>query len=179
MALTADVTTMDLEKCRAVGMNDYVSKPINEKILYSKIIGLLKTETSRKNSPAETGTKSKKLNFTDLSYLSHLTRSEPLVMLKMLSLYLEHAPALIKTMKHGTSEKNWNEVQTASHQLIPYFAIVGINKKYEDMARKIQQNSSTKENTSEIQGLIQNLEEGLAKACAELQTEYDLIEKTI
>jgi CheY-like chemotaxis protein len=34
MALTADVTTVDLAKCNAVGMNDYVAKPINEKILY-------------------------------------------------------------------------------------------------------------------------------------------------
>jgi PAS domain S-box-containing protein len=42
MALTADVTTADLERCNAAGMNDYVSKPIDEKILYSKIIGLLK-----------------------------------------------------------------------------------------------------------------------------------------
>ena len=42
MALTADVTTADLEKCNQAGMNDYVSKPIDEKILYSKIIGLLK-----------------------------------------------------------------------------------------------------------------------------------------
>src|SRR5690606_9281515 len=28
IALTADVTTVDVEKCKAVGMNDYISKPI-------------------------------------------------------------------------------------------------------------------------------------------------------
>jgi CheY-like chemotaxis protein len=37
IALTADVTTVDVEKCKAVGMNDYVSKPIDEKDLYNKI----------------------------------------------------------------------------------------------------------------------------------------------
>ena len=42
IALTADVTTVDVEKCKAVGMNDYVSKPLDERILYSKIIELLK-----------------------------------------------------------------------------------------------------------------------------------------
>jgi PAS domain S-box-containing protein len=42
MALTADVTTVDLEKCQRVGMNDYVSKPIDEKILYGKMVALLK-----------------------------------------------------------------------------------------------------------------------------------------
>ncbi|MFV8373900.1 ATP-binding protein [Flavobacterium sp. LB1P71] len=37
IALTADVTSVDIKKCKAVGMNDYVSKPIDEKLLYNKI----------------------------------------------------------------------------------------------------------------------------------------------
>jgi len=43
IALTADVTTVDAEKCKAVGMNDYVSKPLDERVLYTKIIELLKS----------------------------------------------------------------------------------------------------------------------------------------
>ena len=42
IALTADVTTVDVEKCKGVGMNDYISKPIDEKLLYSKISKYLK-----------------------------------------------------------------------------------------------------------------------------------------
>jgi two-component system, chemotaxis family, CheB/CheR fusion protein len=42
IALTADVTTVDLEKCTAVGMNDYIAKPVDEHILYHKIMGLVK-----------------------------------------------------------------------------------------------------------------------------------------
>jgi len=42
IALTADVTTVDVGKCKAVGMNDYISKPLDEKLLYLKIIDLLK-----------------------------------------------------------------------------------------------------------------------------------------
>jgi two-component system, chemotaxis family, CheB/CheR fusion protein len=41
IALTADVTTVDIDKCLAVGMNDYISKPIDEKILYNKILKCL------------------------------------------------------------------------------------------------------------------------------------------
>jgi len=41
IALTADVTTVDLEKCLSIGMNDYISKPIDEKLLYSKIMKCL------------------------------------------------------------------------------------------------------------------------------------------
>src|ERR1035437_2922560 len=42
LALTADVTTVDLAKSKAVGMNDYISKPVDERLLYGKIIELLK-----------------------------------------------------------------------------------------------------------------------------------------
>ncbi|WP_395045878.1 response regulator, partial [Flavobacterium sp.] len=37
IALTADVTTVDIKKSLDVGMNDYISKPIDEKLLLKKI----------------------------------------------------------------------------------------------------------------------------------------------
>ena len=42
IALTANVGTIDIEKSIAAGMNDYISKPIDEKSLYSKIMKCLK-----------------------------------------------------------------------------------------------------------------------------------------
>ncbi len=41
IALTADVTENDLAKCKAVGFNDHIAKPIDEKLLFSKIIELV------------------------------------------------------------------------------------------------------------------------------------------
>ncbi len=42
IALTAAVTTVDVDKCEAFGMNDYISKPIDVNLLYDKIIKYLK-----------------------------------------------------------------------------------------------------------------------------------------
>jgi PAS domain S-box-containing protein len=44
IALTADVTTVDVDKCKFAGMNDYISKPLDEKLLYSKILDLIKSK---------------------------------------------------------------------------------------------------------------------------------------
>lgn len=41
IALTADVTMGDLEKCKAIGMDGHIAKPIDEKLLYNKIIELV------------------------------------------------------------------------------------------------------------------------------------------
>lgn len=42
IALTADVTLVDLTKCQAMGMNDYLSKPLDDQLLYRKISAFLK-----------------------------------------------------------------------------------------------------------------------------------------
>lgn len=47
IALTADVTTADISKCKEFGMNDYISKPINENLLYSKIVSLVKKQNGK------------------------------------------------------------------------------------------------------------------------------------
>ena len=44
IALTADVTTADISKCKEFGMDDYISKPINENLLYSKMVGLVRKQ---------------------------------------------------------------------------------------------------------------------------------------
>ncbi|MBC7641294.1 MAG: response regulator [Flavobacterium sp.] len=41
IALTADVTQVDIDKCTQVGMTDYVSKPIDENLLFQKIVKVL------------------------------------------------------------------------------------------------------------------------------------------
>ena len=44
IALTADVTTVDVAKCQEFGMDAYISKPIDENELYNKIVALVKKE---------------------------------------------------------------------------------------------------------------------------------------
>jgi signal transduction histidine kinase/FixJ family two-component response regulator len=82
IALTADVTTVDLAKCKAVGMNDYIAKPVDEKLLYSKIIGLVKTirPIISKQDDENGNNDGKKTTYTNLSYLMHRTKSNPLLL---------------------------------------------------------------------------------------------------
>ena len=42
IALTAAITTADVSKCKKIGVDDYITKPIKENLLYSKIMELVK-----------------------------------------------------------------------------------------------------------------------------------------
>jgi PAS domain S-box-containing protein len=180
IALTADVTTIDLAKCKAVGMNDYIAKPVDEKVLYSKIVGLVK-KPSLKKSGGSNGNQSspiEKLKCIDLTYLNQRTKSNPALMMEMISLYLIHTPPLVNTLKQSLADKNWALLGAAAHKMIPSFSIMGINPNFENMAKKIQEISVKEQYTDELNDLVTQLEEICNQACEELKEELDIIKNS-
>jgi CheY-like chemotaxis protein len=176
IALTADVTTVDLAKCTAVGMNDYIAKPVNERLLYSKIVGLIKKNTLNKNGNGLD--KSKNGKCTDLDYLMHRTKANPELMMEMISLYLEQTPTLIAVMKNSLQNKDWHSLYTAVHKMIPSFSIMGISIDFENIAKKVQEYASTRRQTDGIPALVLQLETVCKQACKELEEEFNTIKNT-
>ena len=177
IALTADVTTVDLAKCKSVGMNDYIAKPIDEKLLYRKIIALVK-DSSLTEVIADEGNVNgnvEKSKCTDLTFLALRTKSNPDLMMQMISLYLEQTPPLINAMKQSFHDKDWNLLGGVVHKLIPSFSIIGINKDFENMAKKLQEDAKQHEHPNEIKNLVIQLEDVCTQACKELEEEFTLI----
>jgi PAS domain S-box-containing protein len=179
IALTADVTTVDLAKCKSVGMNDYIAKPVDERLLYNKMIGFLKKPTHLKdiesNEALEFGVK--KTKCINLDYLLGRTKSNPKLIKEMISLYLGQTKTLISIMKQSLEDKDWKVLQSAAHKMIPSFVVVGLNKDYEHMAREIQELASAHQ-TKGLPELVSQLENILVQACVELEEEAALIKDT-
>jgi CheY-like chemotaxis protein len=173
IALTADVTTADLKKCKAVGMNDYISKPIDENLLYSKIIDLLKKPglINDDDLPVISA------KCTDLTYLINRTKSNPQLMMDMITLYLEQTPPLISSMKQGILDKDWDSLYAAVHKIIPSFHIMGIHNDFEVIAKKVQEYASKQQHPDELQQWVLQLENVCSQACKELEEAYNLIKK--
>jgi PAS domain S-box-containing protein len=136
IALTADVTTVDVEKCMAVGMNDYISKPIDDKLLYSKIIKYLKNPECSQKSPSvlpPTPT----LSCVNFDYLQRITKSNSR-MIQLIELYLQEIPLLVQQMKKALEDKNWADLKISTHSIIPTFSTMGIHPEYEEVAKAIQ-----------------------------------------
>ena len=175
IALTADVTTVDLAKCKAVGMNDYIAKPVDERLLYSKLIGLIKKPIINNEHKEKELIENKQVKYTNLDYLIHRTKSNPELMMEMISLYLEQTPPLISEMKQGLENKDWNCLYKAVHKMIPSFSIVGINSDFENMAKKVQEFASTQGQEEGIHDMILQLENVCSEACRELEEEFNNI----
>ena len=176
IALTADVTTVDLAKCRSVGMNDYMAKPIDERILYSKIMGFVRKNFVVSDIKEENEIEETKISgCIDLGYLNHRTKSNPELMMQMISIYLKQTPPLIHAMKQGFQDKDWHSVHAAVHKLIPSFSIVGINTDFEAMAKTIQEFACSQSQSDGISDLVIQLENVLEQSCKELELEYNTI----
>lgn len=173
IALTADVTTVDLAKCKAVGMDDYIAKPVDERLLYSKLVGLVKPKTDEAVLDAIDDTTI--LKYINLKYLNDRTKSNPRLMEEMILLYLEQTPTLIRSMKKSFEDKDWPLLQASAHKMIPSFIIIGISNDFENMAKKIQEYAHNQEQTDNVYNMILTLEEVCTKACHELQEELNLL----
>ncbi|MCW3102174.1 MAG: sensor hybrid histidine kinase [Bacteroidetes bacterium] len=180
IALTADVTTVDLAKCRSVGMNDYLSKPVDDKLLYSKIIEFVKRPAVEKDKePGENVyTQGGTLKFVDLSNLSRRTKSDPKLMMEMITLYLNQTPSLIAAMKEGLQDKDYSKLQSAVHKMVPSFSMMGISKDFENIAKKVQEDvDNIQRHKHGMPELVSQLEKVCTEACKELEAAFKAIKE--
>jgi PAS domain S-box-containing protein len=173
IALTADVTTADLEKCKAAGMNDYLAKPVDEKLLYQKIVGLVKkpVQARSKEMHAVKITETDSERVVDLAYLKRLTKSDPNLMIEMITLYLAQTPELMQKIKQSFMDKELDGLNAAMHKMQPSFSIMGISSDFETIAKTILAYARTGKSPEEIPALILRLENVCSKACRELESE--------
>ncbi|HEX8549198.1 MAG TPA: PAS domain S-box protein, partial [Cytophagaceae bacterium] len=183
IALTADVTTMDVEKCIAVGMNDYMSKPVDEKILYNKIIKFIKGADLMKapdvDKSLEVMPKEKSIN---LDYLKKLTKNNASRMNEMIKIYLQETPQLVCNMKQAIDDKDWELLKKVAHSIIPSFSTMGIDSKYEATARQMQaiagklieekSEEVVTESSTLLNSMFSEIEQACARSCDEIYEEF-------
>lgn len=179
IALTADVTTVDKEKCKAVGMNDYIAKPVDEKILFAKIVSLVNKYQAEQEQTGNIEKNAKRFKFIDLGYLYKRTKSNTSLIIEMITLYLEQTPPLIEAMKSSLVNEDWEMLQAAAHKIIPSFSIMGISSDFEEIAKKVQEHAVKQQQKIEIEGLVIELEHALLGACNELKEELEVLKSNI
>ncbi len=173
IALTADVTTVDVQKCKAVGMNDYVSKPVDERLLYSKLISFYKKPVMVIEKKIEGMKVTEKVKYVDMSYLTKLTKSDAKLMSQMINVYLTQTPPLLVAMKKSIVEKDWKSLQAAVHKMMPSFSIMGLNPNVHEMAKRIQEYAYSIEVSQEILSLVDELESACTQSFEELHIELN------
>jgi HPt (histidine-containing phosphotransfer) domain-containing protein len=143
-------------------------------LLYTKIINLVQKPTKKQSSENE-GIDTIE-SCIDLEYLNKRTKSNPKLMIEMISLYLEQTPPLVKAMKKSIQIEDWELLYSSVHKMIPSFSIMGIDLDFETKARTIQEYAHAHQKADEITNLVRQLENVCTQACIELKQELNKLE---
>jgi PAS domain S-box-containing protein len=113
IALTANAIKGEQEKCLAVGMNDYVSKPFREEDL---VAILLKWMPAKPDNPAPDEPAEALYNLTTLQSIS---RGNEAFVQKMIALFCRQMPDMLDEMNAAAANQQWEEVSKLAHKMKP------------------------------------------------------------
>ncbi len=125
IALTANATRKDIEKCLASGMNDCVPKPFTPEDLFRVLLKHSGNKSKIPRSPAEVE-KEKGPKLTDLSYLQSVSNNDKQFIQEMITTFLESMPKSIVEIVRCVEVKDWESLAKAIHKIKPSLTMMGM-----------------------------------------------------
>ena len=116
IAMTAHAMVGEKEKCLQLGMNDYVSKPIKETVLYNIIARHAQHIPEKNEVPYH----------INLNYLHQLSGNDKHFEKEILSQFLEQAPEELSQLEKSIKEEDFDSVRRTAHSLKSTVGYVGL-----------------------------------------------------
>lgn len=174
IAVTANALVGEEEKCLAAGMNDYISKPLNKKKLYQKMLKLIaKNNVSKAEETIveiKSETKSKNKKYTDLTYLKELAEGSNEFMLEMINSFITDTPQTLNNMDGAFAGKRWPELKVIAHTMKSTADFMGIHS-IKETVRNIEKYAEAKTDIGSLPSLIAKTKFVCVKAMEELKIE--------
>jgi signal transduction histidine kinase/DNA-binding response OmpR family regulator/HPt (histidine-containing phosphotransfer) domain-containing protein len=126
IAATANAFEEDRRRCLAAGMNDYICKPFSKAQLADALQRWVPAALALNARPESTLTPASKSAPTEAvaqpkvapsAAASSLKVERPALYARLLSIYLQQAPAITVGLKHSLSSQDFNDLKFAAHSL--------------------------------------------------------------
>ena len=165
IALTAQAIKGEREKCIAAGMDDYITKPINEEEFLSMLDKWIKHSHPSTNL---TNTMSEQQLY-DLSSLKTISRGNETFMQKMVKIFCEQTPIMLKEMDDARLVNDLDKISRAAHQMKPSIDNLNIVL-LKQVVRDIE--NAGNEDVATLHQKIDRLKTTLLAVINKLKTEY-------
>ena len=168
VALTANAFKSELEQCKNIGMNDFVTKPFEEKGLMKVIYKVLNSNADaelKTDTPIIIPSDEKLVN---LDYLKSIFKDDTAQINKMISIFIEQIQTAIKEIDAEYKVLNLDRVAQIVHKIKPSIDNMGIVV-LKDVTRFIEKAAKQNNNSPELSSNINTLLNTLKKVIEELK----------
>ncbi len=166
IALTANATRIDIERCLEAGMNDYLPKPFTPDDLYVKLFEDLNIIPQEK-SKRKTGTSKTIYN---LEYLRSVSGNNEEFIREMVVTFTQSIPPVLEEMNMALQRADWEKLARLAHQIKPSFTLMGINSLRNSIVF-IEENSKDRVRLEEIPKVLAEFLSQCDRVMAELSHE--------
>jgi PAS domain S-box-containing protein len=127
IALTANATRNEIEKCLSAGMNDCIPKPFTPEDLFRVLVKHSATRISDSVvQPDKVVSSSSGQPMIDLSYLRKVSNNDVEFIKEMINALLKSLPESIEEIRIYMKEKDWNSLGRTLHKIKPSLSMMGI-----------------------------------------------------
>lgn len=169
IALTANAVKGEAEKCLKAGMNDYISKPFGEEELVHAIAKWLGKEPDKFTNPQLSPMKKEESpHLYELSQLEKIASNNQPFIKKMVTLFVNQAPADVTEIEAAFGRQDLNRVRSVAHRMKPSIDNMGIVSLHA-LIREIEQYNDSPGSREVLATNIRILRTTIDEVAAQLQ----------
>jgi CheY-like chemotaxis protein/HPt (histidine-containing phosphotransfer) domain-containing protein len=141
IAMTAHAMVGEKEKCLQLGMNDYVSKPIKETVLYN-IIGR-HAQHIPEYTPPPPSEKVPKLEYISLEYLKQLSGNDPKFEREILKQFVAQTPEELSLLEKYVHDQDFDQIRRTAHSLKSTVGYVGLAEELHPLLDRMEKDAAS------------------------------------
>jgi two-component system, sensor histidine kinase len=163
IALTANAIKGESDKCLEAGMNDYISKPFKEDEFLKTIARWLKTDITMKSETEETVP-----SMYNLESLRDISRGNEAFVQKMIRIFCEQTPLMVKEMQAAWEEKNLALMGAIAHKIKPSIDNLNIHS-LKQVIRDIETDGKEQKESENLKDLLDQTRKIIAAVVSDMQ----------
>lgn len=167
IALTANATQRDIDKCISLGMNDCLTKPFTQEDLLKVLDKYLGSEFHVIGSENNKISSQEHADKVDFSYLEKVSGNNKSFIKEIAEAFLKSIPNSIQELDKYSDNENWTELSRVAHKIKPSITLLGVHNlkdkivKLEEEAKRHKNpwliNKLSKEISSELRDTLESI----------------------
>ena len=154
VAMTAHALAGEREKCIGYGMNDYISKPIKESVLFNIISQFIGADRPiEKKQPALTNS----YKYINLQYMQEISNGNKEYEQIVTEQFIEDIPNDLKTLDNALQTNEFTSISQHAHNMKTTVSVMGLTETLQPYLDTLEYNSNDKIKSAEATVAIKHI----------------------